>query len=93
MPLSTDERDLLSLVAKSTTSVAMSDFFETINPPAAGLNEDHPEYPAWSERQVVLYGVSVRLWQQGFVRTVIPADGSHPDLVEVTGAGRTALAG
>ncbi|MFC1421286.1 hypothetical protein [Streptacidiphilus cavernicola] len=92
MPLSTHQRDLLSLVAKSTTPVAMSGFFETINPPAPGLNEDHPDHPAWTERQLALYGVSLELWRQGLVRVVTPADGSNPDLVEATSAGLAALA-
>jgi hypothetical protein len=93
MPLSDDEKALLSLVAKATAPVAMSDFFETINPPAPGLNEHHPDHPAWTERQIALYGVSLSLWQQGLVQVVTPADGSHPDLVEATSTGLAALSG
>ncbi|MFD4393775.1 hypothetical protein [Kitasatospora sp. NPDC058478] len=93
MPLSDDEKALLSLVAEATAPVAMSEFFETINPPAPGLNEHHPDHPAWTERQIALYGASVQLWQQGLVRVVTPADGSRPDLVEATDTGHAVLAG
>ncbi|GAA1232313.1 hypothetical protein GCM10009665_23220 [Kitasatospora nipponensis] len=46
MPLSEDEKTLLSLVAKAAAPVAMSDFFEKIYPPALGIDENHPEHPA-----------------------------------------------
>ncbi|MFD7232130.1 hypothetical protein [Streptomyces sp. NPDC059881] len=50
MALSDDERELLRLISEATEPVAVRAFFETINPPAPGLNEDHPDHPAWTER-------------------------------------------
>lgn len=70
----------------------MSDFFSTINPPAPGPTEDHPDHPAWIERQIALYGVSVALREEGLLSVVEPADGENPDLVKATGAGLAALA-
>lgn len=92
MTLSNDERELLRLVDESTAPVAMSDLFHTIHPPAPGLDEHHPDHEAWAELQLGLYGASINLHANGFVRIVSPANGERPDLVESTDAGRAALA-
>ncbi|WP_055534693.1 hypothetical protein [Streptomyces graminilatus] len=92
MALSTDERDLLTLIAKSPEPVVMSDFFHELHPAEAGMNEHHPGHEAWLLRQMEWYGVSVGLSQQDLVRVVIPANGERGDMVEPTEAGRAALA-
>ncbi|WP_373685585.1 hypothetical protein [Streptomyces lunaelactis] len=90
--MSNDERELLRLVERSIDPVAMSDLFRTIHPPAPGLDEHHPDYEAWTELQLGLYGASINLHTNGFVRIVSPANGERADLVETTDAGRAALA-
>ncbi|MFI7016858.1 hypothetical protein [Streptomyces sp. NPDC050164] len=87
-----DERDLLQLIAQSPKPVAMSDYFPVLNPAEPGMDENHPGHEAWAERQMAWYGVSAELWKKGLVHVVTSADGSHPDLVEPTDAGRAALA-
>jgi hypothetical protein len=69
----------------------MSDFFPVINPAPPGMNEEHPGQEAWLNRQLRMYETSVRLYQKNLVCVVHPADGSRPDLVEVTDDGLTAL--
>lgn len=91
--LSTDERRLLELVSQSKEPVAPSSFFHTIHPPnfPTSAAEDDPRREEWGERQLGLYGALIRLHDQGLVRIVVPADGSHPDLMEATSKGRDAL--
>lgn len=91
--LSDDERRLLELVAASKEPVAPSSFFHTIHPPTfpSSAPEDDPEREAWSERQIGLYGGMLRLHDLNLIRIVVPADGSHPDLMEATLEGRAAL--
>lgn len=92
MTLSNDERELLRLVEQSTNPGAMSDFFQVIHPPTpGGLDDDHPDREAWTERQLALYGASISLHAKGLVRIVSPANGERPDLVESTAEGRAAL--
>ncbi|WP_149180489.1 hypothetical protein [Streptomyces sp. TRM49041] len=91
MALSTDERDLLQMIADSPKPVAMSDYFPVLNPAEPGMDENHPGHEAWTERQIAWHGVSLQLWKQNLVRVVVPANGSHGDLVEVTDTGRQAL--
>ncbi|MET8677121.1 hypothetical protein ABZW18_05850 [Streptomyces sp. NPDC004647] len=92
MTLSNDERELLRLVDESTAPVAMSDLFHIIHPPAPGLDEHHRDHEAWTELQLGLYGASISLQTNRFVRIVSPANGERADLVETTAAGRAALA-
>ncbi|OKJ92686.1 hypothetical protein AMK26_34565 [Streptomyces sp. CB03234] len=92
MVLSSDERDLLKLVAQAGRPVWMSEYFPVLNPAEPGMDENHPGHEAWTERQMAWYGVSISLWKRGLVRVVVPADGSRGDLVEPTGEGRAALA-
>jgi hypothetical protein len=92
MALSTDERALLMLIAKSPEPVVMSDFFHELSPPAPGMNEHHPGHEEWMLRQIEWHRVSVQLWQQGLVRVVVPANGERGDMVEPTEAGIVALA-
>ncbi|ODA69363.1 hypothetical protein APS67_006475 [Streptomyces sp. AVP053U2] len=91
MALSTDERDLLQMIADSPKPLVMSDCFPALNPAEPGMDENHPGHEAWTERQIAWYGVSAQLWKRELVRVVVPADGSHGDLVEITDAGRGAL--
>jgi hypothetical protein len=56
------------------------------------MDENHSGHEAWAERQMAWYGVSAELWKKGLVHVVTPSDGSHPDLVESTEAGRAVLA-
>lgn len=79
------------MIADSPKPVAMSDCFPVLNPAEPGMDENHPSHEAWTERQIAWYGVSLQLWKRELVRVVVPADGSHGDLVEVTDAGREAL--
>jgi hypothetical protein len=92
MALSTDERALLILIAKSSGPVVMSDFFHELSPPARGMNEHHPGHEDWILGQIEWHRVSVQLWQQGLVRVVVPANGERGDMVEPTEAGIVALA-
>jgi hypothetical protein len=92
MALSTDERALLTLIAKSPEPVVMSDLFHELSPAEPGMNEHHPGHEAWLLRKTEWNGVSVGLWQQDLVRVVIPANGERGDMVEPTEAGRAALA-
>ncbi|MFJ8377229.1 hypothetical protein ACIQ9I_37475 [Streptomyces sp. NPDC094461] len=92
MVLSNDERELLKLVAQAGRPVWMSEYFPVLNPAEPGMDENHPGYEAWTERQMAWYGISISLWKRGLVRVVAPADGSRGDLVEPTGEGRAALA-
>lgn len=92
MSLSTDERDLLTLVARAGEPVEMTGFFKDLNPPSPGLDENHPDHPAWTERQIALYGVVLSLHEKKLVHIVAPANGDRPDLVEPTPAGHASLA-
>ncbi|WP_345601348.1 hypothetical protein [Streptomyces coacervatus] len=60
-------------------------------PTPGGLDEDHPDWEALTERQLALYGASISLHDKGLVRVVSPANGARPDLVETTAEGRAAL--
>ncbi|WP_093803988.1 hypothetical protein [Streptomyces sp. Wb2n-11] len=92
--MSPDERELLRLIAEADKPVAMSDFFHTIHPPNfnSSVPEDDPDRLAWTERQLGLYGASIALWEGELVHVVQPANGHTSDLVQVTDAGRAALA-
>ncbi|MFF8867821.1 hypothetical protein ACF08B_37915 [Streptomyces sp. NPDC015139] len=92
MALSTDERALLTLIAKFPEPVVMSDFFHELSPPAPGMNEHHPGHEEWLLRQIEWHRASLHLWQQGLVRVVVPANGERGDMVELTEAGIIALA-
>jgi hypothetical protein len=91
--LSNDERRLLELIAHSKEPVAPSSFFHTIHPPTfdASVPEDDPAREAWTELQLGLYGAMLRLHDLNLIRIVVPADGSHPDLMEATEQGMGAL--
>ncbi|MGI5352677.1 hypothetical protein ACQEU8_31520 [Streptomyces sp. CA-250714] len=65
MVLSTDERDLLQMIADSPQPVAMSDYFPVLNPAEPGMDENHPGHEAWTERHIAWNGVSVALWDDG----------------------------
>ncbi|MFH8411281.1 hypothetical protein ACH4FX_41930 [Streptomyces sp. NPDC018019] len=91
MSLSTDERALLTLISASPEPVVMSDFFHELSPPAPGMNERHPGHEEWLLRQIEWHRVSVRLWQQNYVRIVAPANGERGDMVKPTEVGLTAL--
>ncbi|MDK0525099.1 hypothetical protein [Streptomyces sp. ML-6] len=94
MTLNQDERELLRRIAEADKPVAMSDFFHVMYPPNfdASVGEEHPDRVVWRDHQFDLYGASIKLWQNDLVRVVHPANGERPDLVEVTDAGRAALA-
>lgn len=87
--LSTDERHLLELISQSKEPVAPSSFFHTIHPPTFRTSApgDDPDREAWGQLQIGLYGAMLRLYDLGLIRIVVPADGSHPDLMEVTTQG------
>lgn len=69
----------------------MSDYFVMLSPADPEAFEGHPSHTAWTERQIAWYGVSVQLAEKDLVYVVVPADGTHPDLVGVTDAGHAAL--
>jgi hypothetical protein len=93
MTLNADAHALLRLIAQSPKPVAASDFFHTIHPanfqPSAA--EEDPRRVAWQEKQFALYKAMINLHDDGLVRTVHPANGERPDLVEATEAGHAAL--
>lgn len=91
--LSNDERRLLELISQSKEPVAPSSFFHTIHPPTFpdSAPEDDPRRGEWTELQLGLYGALLRLHDLNLIRVVVPADGAHPDLVEVTTQGVGAL--
>ncbi|MFC7794628.1 hypothetical protein [Streptomyces cinereoruber] len=94
MTLNADALELLRLVSQSPEPVAPSSYFHTIHPPNfdASAAEDDPRREAWAEKQIGLYGEMLKLHEQGLVRIVHPANGERGDLMEVTEAGRAALA-
>jgi hypothetical protein len=72
MPLSTDERGLLRLVAQSPAPAAMSDIFVVMNPAPRGMNEKHPGHEVWLKRQLALYEVAVSLDSTNLYGSCIP---------------------
>ncbi|MBT2469560.1 hypothetical protein J7E97_17165 [Streptomyces sp. ISL-66] len=55
-------------------------------------NEGDPVWNAWAEEQIDLHRASAELWKNDLIRVVHPASGERPDLVEITDAGRVAIA-
>ncbi|MEV5673806.1 hypothetical protein AB0L28_34250 [Streptomyces sp. NPDC052503] len=94
MRLNQDEHELLRRIAAAEKPVAMSEFFHDIHPPnfPTSAPEADPDRVVWQEHQFNMYGASVKLWQEGLVQVIHPANGEQPDLVEPTEAGRSALA-
>jgi hypothetical protein len=94
MDLSADARSILDHVAKAEEPVAMSDCFHTVHPPTFDRSaaDDDPQREAWAQLQLGLYRASIDLYEHGLVHIVHQADGTRPDLVVVTDAGRAALA-
>ena len=89
--LTPEARRLLQHVGQAAAHLAMSDHFVLLNPSPPGLSEDHPEHPAWTERQLALHAASAEIAKQDLVYVVTPADGEHPDLVDLTPAGLAVL--
>lgn len=88
MTLTARERLLLERVAQAPAPLAMSDYFLLLNPRPVSGEEDS----AWVQRELGWHAVAARLLDNDLVFVTTPADGSHPDLVQVTATGRAALA-
>lgn len=89
--LSPQARALLQHIGQAPAPLAMSDHFVVLNPRPPEFGEDHPEHPAWTERELALHAASAEIAAAGLVSVVHAADGSHPNLVELTPTGLTAL--
>lgn len=89
--LTLEARSLLQHVGQAAAPLAMSDHFVLLNPIPPDFSEDHPEHPAWTERQLALFAASAEIAEQDLVYVVTPADGEHPDLVDLTPAGLAVL--
>lgn len=85
--LTAEAARLLQHIGQAPAPLAMSDHFVLLNPSPHGFGEHHPEHPAWTERQLAYYAASVEVMERGLVYVVTPADGSRPDLVDLTPAG------
>jgi hypothetical protein len=88
MNLSEIEKTLLRLIANAGRPVSASSYFHGIYPPPADMGEEGPVREAWTEQQISLYGVYLSLHDKELIEVAVPADGSNPDLVVPTDAGR-----